>query len=136
MRVLIDKLQKIKAVQYGEKLDDFSVKTILAYVCCYADLWTRMIPNTQLSCNSSRVKEAPSSRASCVANSRRTNKRRWVRQQASTILFDLVTIFHIYSITHNDTIVCYKRSSLLRFIIGINMGNSRSEVDLAIQLDK
>ena len=31
MRVLTDKLQKIRAVQYGEKLDDFSVKTILAY---------------------------------------------------------------------------------------------------------
>lgn len=31
MRVLTDKLHKIKAVQYGEKLDDFSVKTILAY---------------------------------------------------------------------------------------------------------
>ena len=52
MRVLTDKLQKIKAVQYGEKLDDFSVKTILAYYCCYADSWTKRTLNTQLSCSS------------------------------------------------------------------------------------
>ena len=52
MRVLTDKLQKIKAVQYGEKLDDFSIKTILAYCFCYADSWTKTTLNTQLSCSS------------------------------------------------------------------------------------